>query len=56
MLLKQEPPNFIDYVQIHGHLNTILQENGFHPMYEYESFFYYKDSQELRNFIEKGGE
>lgn len=55
MLLRQEPPNFIDYVQIEEQLNTILQENGFHPMYYYEGFFYYKDSQELKDFIEKGG-
>ena len=54
MLFKQEPPNFIHYVQIDAKLNTILQENGFQPMYEYEGFFYYKDSQELKDFIEKG--
>lgn len=56
MLLRQEPPNFIDYIQIdEGYLNTTLQENDFYPKYYYEGHFFYKDSQELRNFIEKGG-
>lgn len=56
MLLRQEPPNFIDYIQVdEGHLNTMLQENDFYPKYYYEGHFFYKDSQELRNFIEKGG-
>lgn len=57
MILIQQPKNLTEYVEIDGkeQLNVLLQQNGFNPMYYYYGRFYYKYSEELKDFIEKGG-
>ncbi|MBQ0143403.1 MAG: hypothetical protein KBT06_11540 [Prevotellaceae bacterium] len=57
MVLVQAPKDFTEYVEINGKspYNLELQENGFMPKYYYYGCFYYKYSEELKDFIEKGG-
>lgn len=58
MILRQLPMNYEDYIQVSedSEYNNNLQKNGFIPLYWYDGHFYYKYSDELRKFIEKGGE
>lgn len=54
MVLFQEPPE--NYIKVDIGDSFDLQKKGFHPMYVWNGYHYYRPSTELNKYIKNGGE